>query len=77
MPHGHDLRPLLHMLSGRAVVAAGAGRLRSAPDALAVAWSVAVLACGRMVAPCAIARRAAPLTARGIVVVFVLVQAEQ
>ena len=34
MPHVHDLRHLLHMLPGRAVVAAGAGGPRSAPDAL-------------------------------------------
>ena len=54
------------MLAGRAVVAAGAGGLRSAPDALAVAWSVAVLARGRMVAPRPIAHRTAPLAALGI-----------
>ena len=65
-------RPLLHMPSCRAVVAAGAGGLRPAPDALAVAWPVAVLACGRMVAPRPIAYRAAPLASRGIVAVLVL-----
>ena len=61
------------MLPGRAVVAAGASRLRPAPDALAVAWSVTVLVRGRMVAPRPIAHRTAPLAARGIVAVFVLV----
>ena len=60
------------MLPGRAVVAAGAGGLRPAPDALAVAWPVAVLARGRMVAPRPIAHRTAPLAARGIVAMFVL-----
>ena len=60
------------MLSCRAVVASGAGGLRTAPDALAVAWSVAVLACGRMVAPRAITHRTTPLAAGGIVAVFVL-----
>ena len=52
------------MTPGRAVVAAGASGLRPAPDALAVAWSVAVLACGRMVAPRPIARRTAVPTLR-------------
>ena len=47
------------MLPGRAVVASSTGRLRPAPDALADAWSVAVLARGRMVAPRPIARRTA------------------
>ena len=61
------------MLPCRAVVASGAGGLRSAPDALAIAWPVAVLVRGRMVAPRPIARRPAPLAARGIVAVFVLV----
>ena len=60
------------MLPGRAVVAAGAGRLRSAPDALAVARTVAMLAGGRVVAPRAVTRRAAPLAARGIVAMLVL-----
>ena len=60
------------MTPGRAVVAAGAGGLRPAPDALAVAWSVAVFARGRMVAPRPIAHRAAPLASRGIVAMFVL-----
>jgi len=60
------------MLPGRAVVAAGAGRLRPAPDALAIARPVAVLAGGRMVAPRAVANRAAPLAARGIVAMLVL-----
>ena len=32
---------LLHLLPGRAVVAAAAGRLRPAPDALARVWAVA------------------------------------
>ena len=60
------------MLPGRAVVASGAGGLRSAPDALTVAWPVAVLARGGMVAPRPIAHRTAPLTARGIVAMLVL-----
>lgn len=60
------------MLPGWAVVAAGASRLRPAPDALAVAWSVAVFARGRMVAPRPIAHRAAPLASRGIVAMFML-----
>ena len=60
------------MLPCRAVVAAGAGGLRPAPDALAVARPVAVLARGRMVAPRPIAYRAAPLATRGIVAVLVL-----
>ena len=64
------------MLPGRAVVAAGAGGLRPAPDALAVARPVAVLARGRMVAPRPIAYRTTPLATRGIVAVFVLVQAK-
>ena len=67
---------LLHMLPRRAVVAAGTGRLRPTPDALAVTRPVAVLACGRMVAARAVANRTAPLAARGIVAVFVLVQAK-
>ena len=60
------------MLSGRAVVAAGAGRLRPAPDALAIARPVAMLAGGRVVAARAVANRAAPLAARGIVTMLVL-----
>ena len=48
------------MLPGRAVVAASAGQLRPAPDALALARHVAMLACRRMMAPRAIAHRAAP-----------------
>ena len=60
------------MLPGRAVAASGAGGLRPAPDALAIAWSVAVPVRRRMVAPRPIAHRAAPLASRGIVAMFVL-----
>ena len=60
------------MLPCRAVMAAGAGGLRPAPDALAVTRSVAVLARGRMVAPRAVAHRATPLATRGIVAVLML-----
>ena len=60
------------MLPCRAVVTAGASRLRSTPDALAVTRSVTMLAGGRVVAPRAVANRAAPLAARGIVTMLVL-----
>ena len=63
---------LLHMLSCRAVMASCASRLRPAPNALAVARSVTMLAGRRMVAPSAITHRAAPLATRGIVSVLVL-----
>ena len=60
-----------HHLRRRSVTL-GTGRLRPAPDALALARSVAVLAGGRMVAPRDVAHRAAPLATRGIVSVLVL-----
>ena len=62
------------MLPGWAMVAAGASRLRPAPDALAVTRPVAVLTCGRMMASRPIAYRPAPLAARGIVAMLVLAE---
>ena len=60
-----------HHLRRRSVTL-GTGRLRPAPDALALARAVAMLTGERMVAPRAVTRRAAPLAARGIVAMLVL-----
>ena len=60
------------MLSGRAVVATGAGGGGAAPDAFVAAGTMAMLLRGRMVAARAVARRAAPLTVLLVVTMLVL-----